>query len=111
MSLGNEQELFAKHVSLLITKAVALGFGVRIGEVFRPPEMQEIYVKTGRSKTMNSMHIKKCAIDLFLIKNGQIATRAQTQELGDWWEALDPKNQWGGNWKSFVDVPHFQRTV
>jgi hypothetical protein len=31
--------------------------------------------------------------------------------IGKYWESLHPKNQWGGFWKSFKDVPHFQRTV
>jgi hypothetical protein len=31
--------------------------------------------------------------------------------LGQYWESLSPKNQWGGFWRSFKDVPHFQRTV
>lgn len=117
MSLGKEQEIFAKHVALLITKAIDLGFSVRLGEVQRPIEMQELYVRTGRSKTMNSMHIKKLAIDLNLIVDGKLATRGQIEPLGKWWEALDPKNRWGGSWRglieskksSFVDAPHFER--
>lgn len=117
MTLGQNQEIFASHVALLINKAIELGFGVRLGEVMRPIEMQQLYVKTGRSKTMNSMHIKKLAIDLNLIVNGRLATREEIEPLGKWWESLDPKNRWGGSWRglienkksSFVDVPHFER--
>lgn len=117
MSLGKEQEIFASQVALLINKAAELGFGVRLGEVWRPLEMQELYVKTGRSKTMNSQHIKKLAIDLNLIKDGRLATREEIRPLGDWWEQLDFKNRWGGNWRglvdsgksSFIDAPHFER--
>lgn len=119
MSLGTEQEIFARHVALLLAKAWELGYAVRLGEVQRPLEMQEIYVKSGRSKTMNSMHIKKCAIDLVLLINGSVCTRAQIKPLGDWWEAQSPKNRWGGNWRglvdagksSFVDAPHFERAA
>ena len=25
------------------------------------------------------------------------------------WESLNQKNSWGGNWASFKDVPHFER--
>jgi hypothetical protein len=117
MTLGEKQELFATHVAMLINKAQELGFGVRLGEVMRPIEMQELYVRTGRSKTMNSQHIKKLAIDLNLIVGGKLATRAQIEPLGKWWEALDSKNRWGGSWRglveakksSFVDAPHFER--
>jgi len=120
MTLGEEQSLFASQVVRhLIPRAYELGFEVRLGEVQRPIEMQELYVKTGRSKTLNSMHIKKCAIDLILLVNGKICTREQIKPLGDFWESLSPKNRWGGNWRglvdsgksSFVDAPHFERAV
>ena len=77
MTLGQSQELFCKHMLLLVAKAYELGFAVRLGEVQRPVEMQEFYVKSGRSKTMNSQHIKKLAIDLILLIDGKVCTRAQ----------------------------------
>ena len=112
MSLRNEQEMFTRDVIKLLLKAHELGFTVTLGEVQRPIPMQQLYIKLGRSKTMNSMHIKKCAIDLNLFINGKLTyDKTLIQPLGDYWENLDPKNQWGGNWRSFKDVPHFQRTV
>lgn len=108
MTLGQHQELFTRHLVILLTKAFTEGYEVRMGEVQRPIEMQELYMKTGRTKTMNSMHLKKCAADLHFMKDGQIC---YPKVLGDYWESLDPLNQWGGNWKKFVDAPHFQRTV
>lgn len=117
MMLGENQEAFAKDVALLLAKAWELGFSVRLGEVQRPIEMQQLYVKTGRSKTMDSMHIKKCAIDLVLLIDGQVCTREQIKPLGDYWEGLNTINRWGGNWRgavdsgksSFIDAPHFER--
>ena len=119
MTLGQDQEMFAQHVYQLLAKAWELGYSVRLGEVQRPIEMQELYVRTGRSKTMNSMHIKKCAIDLVLLREGQVCTREQIKPLGAFWENLDPKNRWGGSWRglidagksSFIDAPHFERAV
>lgn len=108
MSLGKHQEAFSRDFCKLLIKAFELGYDVRIGEVERTTITQEYYVKTGRSKTMNSIHLKKCAADVHFFKNGVIC---YPQELGDYWESLDPLNQWGGNWKSFKDSPHFQRTV
>lgn len=118
MTLGQQQELFCQQVMMLINQAWELGYQVRIGEVQRPIEMQEIYVRAGRSKTMDSQHIKKLAIDLILLKGGAICTAAEIKPLGDWWEALDIKNRWGGSWRGlvqsgkskFVDAPHFERT-
>lgn len=108
MTLGEHQEAFARDLFLLLVKAYELGYKVRIGEVERTVEQQKLYVKQGRSKTMNSMHLRKCAADLHFTFNG---TLGYPQELGDYWESLSKENQWGGNWNSFKDKPHFQRTV
>lgn len=117
MKLGEHQEIFARDVVKLLERAWAMGFAVRLGEVWRPIEMQQIYVKTGRSKTMKSQHLNKTAIDLNLLIDGKICTREQIKPLGDFWEGLDPLNRWGGNWRGlvdagksrFVDAPHFER--
>lgn len=119
MALGQEQEIFAGHAALLIQKAIELGFGVRLGEVLRTPEQQKLYYNSGASKTMNSQHLKKLAIDLNLITQGRLATAAETRELGKWWESLDPLNRWGGSWRGaveagkskFIDAPHFERNA
>ena len=112
MSLVKEQAAFLKDVTKLLAKADELGFVVTAGELYRTPEQQQIYVKTGRSKTMNSIHLKRCAIDLNFFKDGKLTYDIRLlKPLGDYWESLDARNQWGGNWKSFKDVPHFQRTV
>lgn len=106
MTLGEHQQAFSRDLVKLMSKAFELGYEIRIGEVERTIEQQKIYVQTGRSKTMNSNHLKKCAADLHFVKAGQLC---YPQELGDYWETLDPINSWGGNWKSFKDKPHFER--
>ena len=112
MSLVAEQAAFLLDVAKLINYATEQGFVVTGGELFRTAEQQAIYVKTGRSKTMNSIHLKRCAIDLNFFKDGKLTYDVATlKPIGDFWESLDPKNNWGGNWKSFKDVPHFERKV
>lgn len=119
MTLGQEQEAFAAHVPLLILKAIEMGLTVRIGEVQRTADQQAIYFKQGKSKTMDSMHLKKCAIDLNLFVDGNWATLEDIRPLGRYWESLDPKNRWGGSWRgkverkesTFIDAPHFERYV
>jgi hypothetical protein len=64
MSLSTEQAAFLLDMCKLIQYATDQGFKVTGGELSRTPEQQAIYVKTGRSKTMNSIHLKRCAIDL-----------------------------------------------
>ena len=108
MTLGQHQEKFSRNLVMLLMEAHRLGYEVRIGEVERTVEQQQIYVRTGRSKTMNSIHLKKCAADLHFTKAGALV---YPDELGRYWETLDPLNQWGGFWRSFKDKPHFQRTV
>lgn len=112
MSLVAEQAAFLKDVCLLLAKCEALGFVVTGGELFRTAEQQAIYVRTGRSKTMNSNHLRRLAIDLNFFLDGKlIYDRKVLQPIGDFWETLNPQNSWGGNWKSFKDVPHFERHV
>jgi peptidoglycan L-alanyl-D-glutamate endopeptidase CwlK len=110
MSLVAEQAKFLLDVALLITFASAKGFVVTGGELWRTLEQQAIYVKTGRSKTMASNHLRRCAIDLNFFVNGTLTyDKDMLKVVGDYWESLDPKNSWGGNWNSFKDIPHFER--
>ncbi len=108
MTLGQHQEAFAKDFVKLLSKAFELGYDVRLGELQRTTEQQELYIKTGRSKTMNSMHLKKCAVDLYFVKAGQIV---YPEEIGKYWESLNPLNQAGMFWKTFKDAPHYERRV
>lgn len=113
------QQAFLIHAAQLIIKATELGFIVTAGELWRPDEMQRIYVQTGRSKTLDSQHGKRLAIDLNLFRDGQLCGREAILPLGKWWESLDEKNRWGGSWRgqvearksSFVDAPHFERLL
>lgn len=110
MSLVQEQAAFLLDVCKLIPYATELGFTVTGGELFRTPEQQAIHVKAGRSMTMNSNHLKRCAIDLNFIRGGTLIWDKEIlAPLGSYWESLSPKNRWGGNFKNFRDVPHFER--
>ena len=62
MSLSQEQAEFLLDACRLIQYATGVGFQVTGGELARTPEQQAIYVKTGRSKTLNSIHLKRCAL-------------------------------------------------
>lgn len=108
MTLGEHQEAFASDFCKLLLKAFELGYKVRLGEVQRMPEMQAIYVQTGRSKTLDSRHIKKCAGDAHFFKDGKLCYPV---ELGLYWESLSSLNSAGMFWHSFKDAPHFERRV
>ena len=119
MGLVQEQWEFLKDVSKLINKAEELGIMLTAGEMYRTQEQQEIYVRTGKSKTMNSNHLKRLAVDFnFFINDELVYNHKLIDELAKYWENLNPKNRWGGNfdkdWSrpdSFKDQPHFERKI
>lgn len=108
MGLRDRQVVFSRDLAKLINKAFEMGYEVTMGECLRPIEMQQLYIKQGKSQTMNSNHLKKLAVDLNLFIDGKLCTLQQIKPLGDWWESLDSKHKWGGNWKTLQDSPHFE---
>jgi hypothetical protein len=109
MALRDEQHEFLLDMGRLVSHAVREGFQVTGGELWRTMEQQRIYVETGRSKTMNGQHLKRLAIDLNFFKEGVlIQDKESLKSLGEFWQALNPKNRWGGNW-TFKDLGHFER--
>lgn len=125
MSLSDEQAAFFEDICKLRSHANSLGFKVTPGEFERTKEQQEIYFKTGRSKTLNSNHLRRLAADLNFFQGGIWINGLPKKEvlstlgpLGEYWESLHPLNRWGGNfdkdWNkidSFFDAPHFERNV
>lgn len=111
MNLGLEQQAFSRDLVMLMQEALNLGYEIRMGEVQRTEQQQKIYFDTGKSKTMDSMHLKKCAADLFFTKAGGDGSIVYPEELGVFWESLSKKNRWGGHFKSFKDSPHFERNL
>jgi hypothetical protein len=112
MSLRQEQSAFGRDLVDLLQFITELGFDWVLGEVERPVEMQRIYVQTGRSKTMEGYHLKRLAADIHVfdrMTGEYILDEARLKPIGEYWERLNPKNSWGGNWKSFKDRPHFER--
>lgn len=112
MKLSDRQFAFLKDVSLLIEYSSNIGIKLTGGELYRTKYQQEKYIKDGKSKTMKSKHLSRLAIDFNFFIDGKLTyDKKKVQVLGDFWESLSPNNSWGGNWKSFVDTPHFQRST
>jgi hypothetical protein len=113
--LVNDQSAFLRDVAKLIEFADQQGFEVTGGELFRTREQQQLYYKSGKALTMNSQHARRLAIDLFFFKRepeNKLRVTYANDELkvfGDYWESLDPKNRWGGNFKRINDTVHFER--
>jgi hypothetical protein len=112
MGLVNEQASFLLDVCRLIQYATEQGYVVTGGELYRTLEQQQIYLKTGRSKTLKSNHLKRLAIDLNFFVYGKLTWDKEVlAPIGKYWESLSNKNRWGGNFQALVDVPHFERNV
>ena len=117
MTLSEKQSVFTFNIASLIQFAYKNGFVLTFGEVFRTLEQQEIYFKSGRSKTMNSRHLQRLAVDFNLFKDGVLLNDAKIiQPLGEYWITLNTDNVWGGDWnrnhstldETFKDPYHFE---
>jgi peptidoglycan L-alanyl-D-glutamate endopeptidase CwlK len=109
MTLGEQQELFTSNIARLIAYAETQGYKCRMREVERTAYQQAEYVKTGKSKTADSQHLKSLAADIYFTKAGKlIEDKTALSPLGVFWESLDKANRWGGNYKTFTDCPHFE---
>ncbi|MDR0453663.1 MAG: M15 family metallopeptidase [Deferribacteraceae bacterium] len=109
MALGEDQETFSLNIAKLLGYADMLGYGCRLGEVERTEYQQKEYLRTGRSKTMKSLHLDKLAADIHFTKNKKlIDNKAALEPIGSYWESLHKNNRWGGNFTTLVDCPHFE---
>jgi peptidoglycan L-alanyl-D-glutamate endopeptidase CwlK len=109
MTLGEQQETFTNNIARLIGYAQEQGYKCRLREVERTAYQQAEYVKTGKSKTTDSQHLKSLAADIYFTKSGKlIEDKTALAPLGAFWESLNKSNRWGGNYKTFIDCPHFE---
>ncbi|WP_177428265.1 M15 family metallopeptidase [Candidatus Venteria ishoeyi] len=100
--------IFSANIADLIHFANSVGVGLTFGEAYRTMYQQKQYLATGKSRTLNSNHLKRLAVDFnFFIKGKLTYNKKVLQSIGDYWESLHPKNKWGGNWR-FRDTPHFE---
>lgn len=110
--LVDAQWEFLKDVASLIQFIESEGDMASGGELQRTTYQQTEYIRTGRSKTMNSLHLNKLAIDLAIFHDDVwLQDVASLKKYGAFWEGLHQDNEWGGDWVSFPDLPHFQRRL
>lgn len=100
----------------VVKRAIQISeYDFMVVEGLRSIETQREYVKKGVSKTMNSRHLTGNAVDLAPLENGAIDWNNSKSQFDSIAKAmkqaaseLGVKIEWGGDWKSFVDKPHFQ---
>ena len=84
-------------------------------EGLRDIKRQEELLRKGATQTMNSRHLTGHAVDITPWVNGQISWDwkyypEMAKAMKDAAKELKVDLEWGGNWKSFKDGPHFQLT-
>lgn len=116
--LGPRSQMRLKGVHPDLVKVVERAIEVTtvdftVLEGLRDPARQKVLVDSGASQTLNSRHITGHAVDLGAWVDNRVdwswplysqiakAMKTASQELGI-------PIEWGGDWKSFKDGPHFQ---
>lgn len=95
MSLSDKQSEFALMVAVLIQAAHQMGLSLTFGHAWRDSETQKRLVAQGLSKTENSKHLDRLAVDFNLFKDGKYITdKNEYRPLGELWEKIG--GRWGG---------------
>lgn len=99
---------FADLIIALYTEARNAGLNVEIFETYRSERRQyELFLASATKKIKNGMHHYGVACDVvFKDKKGNWTWVGDWKTLGKIGRELGLF--WGGDWKSFVDCPHFQ---
>ena len=122
MSKMQSQWMFLLDLADLIRFIEVNDFSAVGGELKRGhAEQQRLYdLGLSKAKPGESRHQHLQAIDIEIFdefgkwlkvpdnKDAQKEHRAKLQIFGDYWESLDERNRWGGNW-TFYDPNHFER--
>lgn len=111
-SLKNLKGVDAKLVILAGLMLNISPYDFVITEGLRTRERQKFLVKTGKSQTMNSKHLTGHAIDIAILINGKVTWEYKyykefAYEFKKLAKFLNFNVTWGGDWKSFIDAPHF----
>lgn len=100
-------------VAVVVRAAEKSDLEFRVLEGLRTMERQRQLVASGASKTLRSRHLTGHAVDLAPLENGNVSwawplyyrlapiVKAAAAELGT-------PIEWGGDWRTFKDGPHWQ---
>ncbi len=112
MSLRNQQSIFTENIGKLIDFSYSVGIELTFGEATRTEYQQKEYLRTKKTKTLKSNHLRRLAVDFNFFIDGELTySKENLQVLGDFWESLNEYNRWGGNFKTFTDTPHFEMNI
>jgi peptidoglycan L-alanyl-D-glutamate endopeptidase CwlK len=113
--LGNKsrRRLYGVHPDLVLVVNKAIEITTQdftVLEGLRTLERQQQLYNTGKSKTMNSRHLTGHAVDLapWPISWDWEYFYPIAEAMKDASDEVGVPIEWGGDWKSFPDGPHFQ---
>lgn len=112
----SEKRLAGVHPALQKLMRLALEespYDFSITEGLRTLELQKIYFENGKSKTMESKHLRGLAVDIAVLVDGKVTwdldyykiVAAHIKKVA---ASLNISIVWGGDWRSFIDGPHFE---
>lgn len=113
---ASESNLIGVHPDLVkvVRRALELTpIDFKVIEGRRTLERQRELVKAGASQTLNSRHLTGHAVDIVPLPDGKVSwewkyfypmAEAMKQAAAELGIAVE----WGGNWTTFKDGPHFQ---
>lgn len=92
-------------------KESPLDFGITEG--LRTLERQKELFEAGKSRTMNSRHLRGLAVDIAIFIDGKVNWdfpnyKLVADHIKEVAKELNIPIQWGGDWVSFRDGPHFE---
>ena len=95
----------------LAIKKTEVDFAVLEG--LRTEERQRVLMQQGATRTMNSRHLTGHAVDLGAWVSGEIRWdwplyHKIAKAMKEAARELDVPLEWGGDWRTFKDGPHFQ---
>lgn len=123
MNAASESRLAEIHPDLraVIHAAADLYLGrFEVTEGVRSLDKQKKLVASGASKTMRSRHIpesnqcgKACAVDLVVVVDNEVRWdwplyKVLSDAVKNASDRLGIPIEWGGDWRTFKDGPHFQ---
>ena len=116
LGLRSKIRLEGVHEDLVavVKKAITIAeVDFTVLEGVRTVKRQRKLLKAGASKTMNSRHITGHAVDIGAYVDGQVRwdwplyyKLAKAMKKAS--KELDIPIEWGGDWRTFKDGPHFQ---
>ncbi|HBC5916734.1 TPA: M15 family metallopeptidase [Proteus mirabilis] len=117
LSQRSQSNLKGVHQDLVRVVRLAITFSEYdfvVIEGIRSLARQKALIKEGKSKTLNSRHLTGHAVDIVPLVNGAIpwqdwsAFEAVSKVMKQAAQQLGISINWGGDWVSFRDGPHYE---